>query len=1309
MQTIFQAKEQPVADTPLLIFDCELSNGSVERWSTHGISLGAVQYAPRVIKHNLFEIQTASDQGVDTIPRLSVDLANSDSHFSELERSTGWKGARLSARFLFYDLRSRQATTDVAVLFQGIANSPELITETTFRLSAINRMSMQRVTLPEVRIQRRCSWDFPATLSQRQEALDGGPRGKYSRYFRCGYSADVPGGVGNLNAGAPFTSCSFTRADCEARGMFSKDSAGNATARFNGIEFVPSTILVRSAGESGKHLSAVSDNEARYNDFVPLLYGTAWFSPSIVFARNDGNLTRMEVLLGMGELESVVKVLVNNNDIPIGHAGLNMTGTGWFNTISLGTRNGTFNPDFSSGSGVPLGDPYGSMAFLSVVVPNRINDGLSLPSIKVLVQGAKLASYQEDGTLVSIQFSNNPAWIILDLLLRSGWGLEEIDLASFAQTGAYCGELIDTQDLHGNTVQTARFQCNLALQSKRSAGDVIRGIRNSARLYLTFGFNALLQLRVENSTALQQPSKPAGSNATESLDGGWPAYEFGDGSSGTTGILRLAGGASSVKLSSRNAADCPNRFTTEFQDAFNEYQQDSSTLVDADDVAKTGQEISATVNSLGIANYDQAFRILKFNLDKSVQGNTHLEFQTSVKALGLRPGDLISFTYLKEGFSRQPFRIEKIAPGPNFRTVTITAQIHQDQWYYDSNGQTPGGASGRMPFFGIGLPRPIIGTTLDINGELVFDVTESSAQAPDGTTTITASVGFILPGNLQPGAPTTPLISLAALVSSTGGTVADKQVLYFAVSCVNSAGQESPLSFVVRANVDTETETNTVTLTGLSFPASAVAFHVYRGLNPSQLYRIASNIAIAVQFLDNGLAVQPEVPPDPNFDHVNFYWRLELQPEAAGPIHSASSIGNSALRMLPDEYKGMTVRVTRGLGAHQERRVDGNSDTVLKVSPDWDIEPDATSSFVVAQSGFQFGATGHTNRLQFEIPNRAGAIVEISGRSANVNDMECAYEISPLTRWLIGGGGIQSADQDVPPAPVFGLGLAPERGGTVEFGAVAFSDLKNTSTISAGTYTLHYVDELNGIPALAVASAVTDQDTVVNLNSAGAAVQSSFIQIDSEIMQVEDVLNEGLQYQVARAAHGTTAAAHSTGTVIYGLNRTVTIVPFIRNFFGSPSSGSWIYPFSIPNVRIASAELFVSNSQGNSPTAILPFTNTVDYGLRTLSGGQFSFQIAGYLASQTNSAPDIIVDTGHAIRDVYAIVNEAPQSSGIHLNLNLNGSAYCSLSFAAGVTTSSVVDGLGLAPLNIGDRLSLDITAVGSAVPGRDLTVIIRL
>jgi len=117
MQTIFELKEQAVTDTPLLLFDCALPDGRAEHWSTHAVAVGDVSYSARVLRHNVFELQASSDQGVDGVPRVSLVLANADSHCSQIERTTGWKGARLTAALVFYDLRNGVALTERSVLF----------------------------------------------------------------------------------------------------------------------------------------------------------------------------------------------------------------------------------------------------------------------------------------------------------------------------------------------------------------------------------------------------------------------------------------------------------------------------------------------------------------------------------------------------------------------------------------------------------------------------------------------------------------------------------------------------------------------------------------------------------------------------------------------------------------------------------------------------------------------------------------------------------------------------------------------------------------------------------------------------------------------------------------------------------------------------------------------------------------------------------------------------------------------------------------------------------------------------------------
>ena len=1007
----------------------------------------------------------------------------------------------------------------------------------------------------------------------------------------------------------------------------------------------------------------------------------------------------MEVLLGIGPMQGVLTVLVNDIEIPLGVNGTNMTGTGWYNVQTLGTRDGAFDMNFTDAQGNPAGDPYGSMAYLSVVVPNSINNGNSLPTVKVLAQGLLIPVYAADGSYVSDQFSNNPAWILLDVLRRSGWSTTEIDIPSFAAAAAYCDQQIDTTDLNGNPITIARFHCNLVLQKRRSAGDVIRGVRNTARLFLTYGPGGVLQLEVENTLALQQPAQTTGGNSTEELNGGWPVYEFGDGSNGTSGILRQETGAPTLTVSSRSIADTPNCLTVEFQDELNSYQQDSYSLVNPDDVTTAGQQVTSTLMVLGMPNYDQAARILKFNLDKGLLGNTYVEFATSVKGFGIRPGDLITLTYLKEGFNRQAFRVLNISPTTNYRTSTITAQIHDDAWYGDSNGQVDGAGGGRQSTIGIGTPRPLIGSLVDANGEIQFGIEQTVSS--DGTDT-GLSVSFTLPtaiGTTQPGI---PLLNLLATMSA-GGTLKGGEVLYYGISGVDSAGNEGPLSFIVQAVI--HADQSSVTISGLSFAPGTSSFNVYRGKTPAELLRIASAQPIATQYTDSGAATQLAGPPDGNFDHANFYWRMELQPEAGVTVHSATTIGNGTLQMTANNYRGMTVRITRGTGAGQEQAVAANDAISLTVSQPWVVEPDSSSFFAIAEAGWHFGALAKSSPVQFAVPNVAGEVVQVTGRSANINDAESTAELATVTRWQLGGS--DSSDTDIPAMPVFGLSALPT-GGSIVLSGVSFSDLTNTKTISSATLTLHYWDELLGTPPTLLAAPLATGDGTLTLSSPSNAGTGSILQIEGELLQVTAAANGGLQYTVSRAIHGTTAAAHAVNLPVYPLLSKTAVVTLPQEFFGSPYSGNWSYTITLPDVKVASAELFATNAIGNSPTAAVPFTQTVDYGLRSLSGGQYSIQVDGYLAVDQSAAPAVVVDTARSVRDVFAVLGMVADAQ-VQLQINVNGSAYCFLTVVAGQTVSNSVDGATLPPLPTGALITLSVLQVGATYPGADLTVLIRL
>ncbi len=1285
-----------------MFFDCTLVDGTVQSWSSRTIAWNGTQYEGRVLKYNQFEAQLASDTQVGGTPKLTFELANADSQLSEIEQQSGFKGGQLIVQLVFFDLVAGAATTDSVVVFRGIMNPPELVTETTFRLSAMNRMSMQRTIVPNVRVLRMCPWRFPLTAAQRLTAVDGGAlQGKYSPFYNCGYSPDQANGTGNLNGNAAFTTCAYSRSDCEQRGMFTVDTSGRTTARFGGIEYVPPTITVRGAGQKSSQLSAVQDNTAAYNDFVPLVYGTQWTVPDVVFSRNDGNLTRMEALLGMGEIAGVLMVLVNDIEIPQGVSGINMTKTGWYNLVSAGTRNGQQDGNFTDGNGVPQGDPYGSMAYLSVVVPNRINDGTSIPEIQVLMQGLKLWQFDANGNSLGEQFSTNPAWVLLDVLMRCGYTLAEINLPSFANAAAYSEQLLSVNDPTGGAVQVARFQCNFALNYSRSAGDLMRSIRNGSRTYLVLNTAGLIEARIENTFALQQPVLPANSNSQNQFNGGWPAYEF-----DATSIARNSDGSVSVSLSSKGAQDTPNFLSIEFQDAFNQFQQDSLSLADEADEDLCLQQVALTWDAVGISTFDQASRMLLLGLNRAIPGNLFIQFETSVKAVGLMPGDLITVSYLKENLQRTPFRITKITPGASFRTAVITAQLHDDAWYSDTATGITGGI-GTQTGQGSGLPEPMCGTVVDAYGNLQLGIAESEVAGSNGALNVALAVAFMEP-NGAIGTLAAPLIGLGPVVSVTGGTLAGGVNYFYAVSAVDSAGGESSLSFIAQATTSAGGNTNSVTLDGIGLPVGAQSFHVYRGAVPQLLFRIASSQAPAPSFIDTGLPPLAVLPPDPQFDHVNVNWRWELLPETAAAEQSATTVGNPVLQLMVNKYQSAVVRITRGTGAGQEYAIASNTATALTIDGTWATEPDATSFFVVAENAWRSGASGGTSPITIEVPERIGAGVEISALAANAADEEAAYDLSPVTRWILGQSGGLASDASVPPAPVFGVMVSPTMGGVLELSAIGFSSFLDTTSIVAGTFTFHYYDEINGSAPFVLTSPIAATDTSAAFGSALA--QGTFVQIDQEILQVTGTNADG-SLAIARGMHGTTAAAHIAGALAYSLTDKVAIVPFVPNFFGSPASGDWKYDLDLPNVRLASVELYMTNSLGAGAVGANQYTGTIDSGLRTMAGGQFSFQITGYLAIQTGAAPNLVVDADRSVRDMYGIVRLAPTGAGISLQLNRNGAAYgAPVQFAAtGATTSTVTGGFGLPALRAGDLLSLDVTGVGTTNPGSDLTFILRL
>jgi len=772
--------------------------------------------------------------------------------------------------------------------------------------------------------------------------------------------------------------------------------------------------------------------------------------------------------------------------------------------------------------------------------------------------------------------------------------------------------------------------------------------------------------------------------------------------------LRRSDGAPAIRLFSKSIADTPNRFSTEFADQFNEYQQDSLSLHDIEDLNRTGQEITGRLIVDGLTSFDHAARILKFFLDKSVSGNRFIEFETSVKAVGQSVGDIIAITYLKEGLNSQPFRITAISPGSNYRRVRITAQIHDDAWYNDTNGQLsllP--PTERQPDSGPSVPDSLYGDELDEFGDPRFGVDEYQVPGSDGSILTELEVRFRPPESGRSLAAGVPSVSLHPVVASSGGSLQGGQTLYYVVSAVDADGLEGNPSFVVRADLPAGSGTYQVTLQSIRFSNGASSFNVYRGTLPSRVHRIAALQPLDAQFTDDGLTEELDGAPSPHYDHANFYWRQEVVAEQFASIFSPDSIGGGVLSLTTDELVGHVVRLIRGKGSGQERKIVANTADTLTVEPPWVLEPDPSTVFVAAESTWRFGGRARTSPARFQVPNIRDQVVQISGRSANSGNVESLEGLALTTRWRIGGGGLGVADIDVPPMPSFGL--SAEGDGSLTVSAVGFAILENTQSISSGLFRYWYRDELRDAEAVVLTSALDSSGTELALDQPGTASLDDLVLVEGEIMKVTAVSPDGMTYDVVRGQGESTALAHPTASKVFTLSRRTETLSFEPGFFGTPDASTWAQVLWAPSARITYAELTVTNRFGVSPTFVAGYSHLADNGLRTLQGGQFNFQIEGTLGIANDAAPALVVQNSVSIRDILASVKSPPAGGDLIVDLRTGSSILATLIVPAASSVALPQEGADIPILAQGSTIEVDIVSVGPQFPGQDLTVTIRL
>jgi hypothetical protein len=826
-------KEQGATFRPTLLVTITFGTGLVLRLSTISCTYGGNAFLGRIADETIDRIQALSEQGIDRVPSLSLQIADPDAViWTNYERVAGFKGATLEARFVFFDPFTPDFSSDSLVVFSGICNLPRFDQE-TISLRVQNKANLQKVLLPIFPIQRRCANINPSTVAQRTEASN-----EDSLYYQCGEIRD-------LTTAPP---CAYTKGTC------------TQPNRFSGVTWEPPQGGRSREYTSGQWLEIKNNaNEAKYGDFYPIVYGTAWVEPPVINVTGDANYTRGECVVMAGEATQILRVIVN--DVELSPA-TDMGGTPYsfvnkdfrYHVINNGDRDGAPNLDTPYNGN---GDPYGNLCAVYFVVPRRVAEASSTPSIKVLVQGAKVRVYSDPSTFTKI-YSDNWAWVMADLLTRTKYTWADLNIVSFLNAAAVYGGNVTYTNQYGNASATeSRGSCSIVLRQRRSLADILRGVRLASGMLLLPNADGKLSILAKGTLADQQPAAVDGSNyntaitskvRTGATTNGYAAYSF-DGSN----ILRRGGKSTLVRID-REINDLPNRVAFQFSDRDYGYAPSNFAIIDSDDIARAGQEVSGGLaqEPLGLNSYNASNRMGRLILNEALRGNPlsntngtdYWAWETSVKGLRLQMGQIVRLTDTRAGVTNVLIRLTSIQPSRDYQTVRLEGHVHIDDWYLDSAGQAadPAAAGRRRDM----LDRPAFpwrpNKTAPIASDALWGLTDLNfalqpviEYAADGTPIVKLSVSGQLPVNefadLRP-----PVINTQGTTASSGGSISGGgRVYHFAICARDGAGKlstPSPLCFVVVTNVG---NANTITIPVVAWDSAQNGYEVFGGLDPNAM------------------------------------------------------------------------------------------------------------------------------------------------------------------------------------------------------------------------------------------------------------------------------------------------------------------------------------------------------------------------------------------------------------------------------------------------------------------------------------------
>ncbi len=218
-------------------------------------------------------------------------------------------------------------------------------------------------------------------------------------------------------------------------------------------------------------ISNTISNELIY----PIHFGRNKYGGNIIWYKNSGDITYRIIVLGIGPVESITDVRIN--DIPIADC------PGCSYTAYLGTPNQTVD---SRAGGEVKG--LRNIAHLAVTIQSSDKVPGGDPTVTCIVEGLKIKTWN-GATWSGSTYSRIPAVCLRHLLIMpredGGAGVDEteIDDASFGEVYDYQTTLID----NGAGGTHARHQCDFIFDSQKPIQDALKELLQPYGMFLSIG------------------------------------------------------------------------------------------------------------------------------------------------------------------------------------------------------------------------------------------------------------------------------------------------------------------------------------------------------------------------------------------------------------------------------------------------------------------------------------------------------------------------------------------------------------------------------------------------------------------------------------------------------------------------------------------------------------------------------------------------------------------------------------------------------------------------------------------------------